>query len=63
MKTDIGDILCQIQTIRVRNNENWMALVRLSFECAPERAKEIMRRIVECDEEITGACKRLVGRS
>jgi hypothetical protein len=30
-----------------------MDLVRLAFEVAPERGKEIMRKIVENDKEIT----------
>jgi hypothetical protein len=53
------DIINQIQEIRTRNNQNWMDLARLAFEVAPDRAKEIMKRITECDSEILNLSKEL----
>jgi len=52
-------ILNHIQEIRTRNNVNWMDLARLAFEVAPERAKEIMKKITECDAEILNLSKEL----
>ncbi len=49
----------EIQSIRYQNNMNWMNLVRLAFEVAPERAKEIMRKISERDAEILELSKQL----
>ena len=58
MKTD--DIFSQIQNIRESNNKNWMDLVKLCFKIAPNNAKIIMRKIVECDEKIKDLCKKLI---
>jgi Zn finger protein HypA/HybF involved in hydrogenase expression len=55
-----NEILDQIKEVRTRNNENWMALTKLAFEVAPDRAKEIMGRITKADTEITALCKQLV---
>ncbi len=52
-------IIDQIQEIRFKNNMNWMNLVRLAFEIAPERAKEIMRKISDHDAEILELSKQL----
>lgn len=53
-------ILDQIKEVRTRNNENWMALTKLAFEVAPDRAKKIMGRITKADTEITELCKQLI---
>jgi len=50
----------QIQNIREENNKNWMALMKLAFEVSPDRAKIIMQKIVECDEQIKDLCKELI---
>jgi len=58
-KTD-KDTFNQIQKIREENNKNWMSLMQLAFECSPDRAKTIMKNIVECDEQIKDLCKELI---
>ena len=49
----INKILDKIEIIRAQNNKNWMDLMRLAFKYAPEEAKEIMKNISECDQEVT----------
>lgn len=49
----------EIEIIRAKNNMNWMDLARLAFEVAPERAKEIMKKITEADSEINKLSKEL----
>jgi len=55
-----GKILKEISDIRSRNNKNWMRLLELAFEIAPDRAKGIMADIVECDQAITKLCKEMI---
>lgn len=53
-------IINQISKIRSQNNSNWMDLLKLAFEVAPDRAKIIMKKITECDEKIKELCKKLI---
>jgi len=53
-------IINQMSEIRAQNNDNWMDILKLSFRVAPDEAKEIMRRIVDCDEKIKDLSKELV---
>ena len=58
-KTD-KDIFTQIQKIREENNKNWIDILKLAFEVSPDKAKIIMQKIVECDEQIKDLCKELI---
>jgi len=53
------DIFNQITEIRAKNNKNWMNLMRLAFKYAPAEAKEIMKNISECDQEVTKLTRKL----
>ena len=55
----MADVFDAIEEIRRKNNTNWMALLRLAFEVAPNRSKEIMGRITKCDERIRELCQEL----
>ena len=52
-------ILNQVEEIRKSNNRNWMDLARLAFEVSPERARDIMSKITECDGQINELTKEL----
>jgi len=54
------DIFDQIQKTRSDNNQNWVNILKLAFEVAPDKAKAIMQKIVECDEQIKDLCKELI---
>ena len=41
-----------MESIRVRNNRNWMDLVRLALEVAPRRTRALLRDIAECDSSV-----------
>ena len=56
LKVDTFD---RIQGVRSENNKNWMNLMRLAFKYAPEEAKEIMKDISKCDQEVTKLTKEL----
>ena len=57
---DNDRIINQMSEIRAQNNQNWMDILKLSFKVAPDEAKEIMRRIVDCDEKIKDLSRQLV---
>jgi len=50
--TDL-EIIDAVEEARKGNNVNWMNLVRLAFEVAPERARPIFAKINESDGEIS----------
>lgn len=52
-------LIDQMESIRTKNNVNWMDLVRLAFEVDPVRAKEIVRQIVDNDREIANVLEEL----
>ena len=51
----------EIQKIRMDNNILWMDIVRLAFRVAPDRAKEIMKKINSNDDKISTIVKSLAG--
>ena len=53
------DIINKISEIRVKNNENWMAILRIAIEYAPYRTKEVMKKITENDTRINTLTKLL----
>ena len=50
-RTDL-ELIDEIEKIRAKNNINWMDVVRMCFELAPERARSLFSEIKECDREI-----------
>lgn len=50
-KTDL-EIIDEIEQIRATNNVNWMDVVRMCFELAPDRARALFSEIKECDRKI-----------
>lgn len=50
-KTDL-EIIDEIEQIRSTNNVNWMDVVRMCFELAPDRARALFSEIKECDRKI-----------
>ena len=52
-------VIDQIETVRSKNNVNWMDVLRLAFRHAPEEAKQIMKKINHEDHEISELLKKL----
>lgn len=50
----------RIEGVRRKNNGNWMNLLRLAIQYAPEEAAKIMAAIHAEDSEITALSKELV---
>lgn len=58
-KSNAFYIIDEIARIRSKNNDNWMAILRLAFKFAPDEAKQVMKDITECDAEINTLTKQL----
>lgn len=59
MKKTDREIIDEIEFIRSKNNTHWMDAVRLCFDLAPDKAREIFRNIKECDAKINELSKQL----
>lgn len=46
------ELINKLEEIRSKNNKSWMNLVRLAFQHAPDEAREIMKSIVDYDNQI-----------
>ena len=52
-------VINQIEKIRSKNNINWMNILRLSFDKAPERTAIILSKIYREDKRISSLAKKL----
>ena len=52
-------IINEIESVRSRNNVNWMNLMRLAFRVAPHEAEEIFKNVNKDDGTIAGLLKTL----
>ena len=52
-------LIDEIESIRTKNNVNWMDLLRLAFKVAPDEAKILVRRINEDDKRISELIAKL----
>jgi hypothetical protein len=52
-------LIDEIESVRSANNVNWMDILRLAFESAPERAREILGRINADDQRISALLSAL----
>ena len=56
--TDL-EIINQIEKVRSKNNINWMNILRLALNHAPEKTKEILSNINKDDNKISNLLKEL----
>ena len=57
--TYYNDIIDQIESVRSKNNVNWMNLVRLAFKLSPPEATKIVGEIYNQDKRISDLAKKL----
>jgi|TARA_B100000768_G_scaffold147002_1_gene140304 hypothetical protein len=50
-RTDI-DIIDEIQSIRSKNNINWMNILKIAFKYAPEETRKVFKNIAKEDNSI-----------
>lgn len=56
---DNDQLINEMQSIREKNNGNWMDLVRLAMKVAPEEARSILAKIVEHDKNVVAILEDL----
>lgn len=61
-RTDL-EIIDEIQSIRSKNNVNWMDILRLAFKHAPEESRALMLRVNEQDGKISDLLKELANNA
>lgn len=57
-RTDF-EILDDVESIRAKNNVNWMDILRLAFTHAPTEARELMGKINNHDNRISSLLEEL----
>mgnify|MGYP001216449206 CR=1 FL=1 len=53
-------IIDQIESIRGKNNINWMNMLRLAYKKSPAEAAKIMSKIYTDDSKISNLVKKLI---
>ena len=56
--TDL-EIIDEIEKVRNKNNVNWMDILRLAFQYAPDKARSIMTKINTGDTQISKLLEQL----
>tara|TARA_B100000795_G_C22637730_1_gene375175 strand:+ start:628 stop:825 length:198 start_codon:yes stop_codon:yes gene_type:complete len=59
MKKKDSNIFDKIESIRSRNNKNWMDLLRLSYESNPNKTLNILSKIISKDQSLVRLAKQL----
>jgi hypothetical protein len=52
-------VIDEVERVRMRNNVNWMDVLRLAFRHAPDEARVLMKKINEEDGEISELLSKL----
>ena len=53
-------IIKQIETVRSKNNKNWMDLYRLAFAVAPDESVKIIEKILSRDKSVSKLAEKLI---
>ena len=52
-------IISQIESVRKKNNTNWMDILRIAFENNPQKTAKVMSKIYLDDKKIGKLVKKL----
>ena len=52
-------IIDQIESIRSKNNVNWMDILRIAFKYSPAESAKVMSKIYKDDQKISRLAKKL----
>jgi hypothetical protein len=53
-------IISQIESVRKKNNTNWMDILRIAFENNPKKTAKVMSKIYSDDKKIASLAKKLL---
>jgi hypothetical protein len=59
MKKNYLKTISKIETIRKKNNVNWMNILRIAFKYNPKETAKVMSKIYSDDQKIGELVKRL----
>tara|TARA_Y100000992_G_C20971282_1_gene352823 strand:+ start:250 stop:441 length:192 start_codon:yes stop_codon:yes gene_type:complete len=59
MNKKINKIFKDIESIRSKNNKNWMNLLKLSYESQPKKTLKIISQILNKDQKLISLAKKL----
>jgi hypothetical protein len=60
MKKNYLKIISQIESIRKKNNTNWMNILRLAFKYSPKNTAKVIAKIYTDDQKISDLVKKLL---
>lgn len=52
-------IINQVQSVRSKNNVNWMGILKLAFKHAPEETIDLIKKVSLDDQKISNLFKKL----
>ncbi len=55
-----SNIISKIESVRKKNNKNWMDLLKLGFKYNPKESKKILKEIFKEDKKVNSLVKKLV---
>ena len=58
-KINYLNLINKIENIRKKNNSNWMDILKIAFEFAPEKTSKTMFQIHKQDSRISNLTKKL----
>jgi hypothetical protein len=53
-------VISQIESIRKKNNVNWMNILRIAFKYSPKASAKVMSKIYIDDQKISSLVKKLL---
>jgi len=59
MKKNYMKIISQIESVRKKNNKNWMDILRIAFKNDPKNASKVFAKIYREDKQISNLAKKL----
>ena len=59
MNNKVKKIFKEIESIRSKNNKNWMDLLKLSYESQPKKTLKIISQILNKDQRLISLAKKL----
>ena len=60
MRKNYLKIISKIESVRKKNNVNWMNILRIAFKHDPKKAANVMAKIYTDDQKISSLVKKLL---
>jgi hypothetical protein len=60
MRKNYLKIISKIETVRKKNNVNWMNILRIAFKHDPKKTASVMAKIYTDDQKISHLVKKLL---